>query len=815
VINAFGRWRSVYLFLICATLAAALQAQQNTGGATLGGTVLDPSGKVLPNASVSVRNESNDTVAGTATTDEVGRFSVPGLPLGVYSIEVSAPGFATTKRTGQPLNAGGVENMTISLSVAPLNQTVTVEAVVSLAAESAPAGNTLDARSAKTEIPQSFIQNFTSPVSDYTEVVNIAPGTFGINTNGVGLGQSTTYYRGFADGLYTMTWDGIPFEDTNSPTHHSWAYFPGPWLGGVDFDRSPGTAATIGPTNFGGSINLLSKEIRPDMDIRATASYGSFNTRLFDLQFDSGLFGDDKNSLTTDIHQLLSDGYQTYNYQKRVAGSIKYQHKFNDKTTLTLFFGPVDLWTNTPNFKGPTRAQVALYGDNFLMNGDPNSPYYYGYNFYHVQTDFAYIGLNSDLGSGWKFDNKFYQYRYWNKQNYQNSTTTISATSGVDKLNGYNKFGDIMGLSKETQWGVFRTGIWYEWAYTDRYQIPTDPRTWVDAALPNFHEHFHAQTLQPYAEYEWRATPKLSITAGIKFTDYYMVLNQFADNGKTVGNLNGAQFVTHTANYASWLPSGDVRYRIKSNWTAYAQFGEGNVIPPSNVFDVKNAAVETLPKPTLARTYQIGTVVKFNRWTLDFDGYYIHFQNPYLGVSDSNNGGQEVWYQTGPSHTMGVEAESNIVLGGGFGVYLNATLGQAKYNNTGLWVANAPKNTETIGGTYQKQSWDAGIFYKRIASMWNDNTANSPALNQAIPIDAFNLTNVFVNYTLKDRSHLRGTKIGLAINNLFDHHNIFGVVAANTGTAAVPYTISPNDQLMLLPGRSIMVTLTAGFAPNR
>ena len=99
--------------------------------------------------------------------------------------------------------------------------------------------------------------------------------------------------------------------------------------------------------------------------------------------------------------------------------------------------------------------------------------------------------------------------------------------------------------------------------------------------------------------------------------------------------------------------------------------------------------------------------------------------------------------------------------------------------------------------------------------MWNDNTANSPALNQAIAIDPFNITNLFVNYTLKDRSHLRGTKIGLAINNLFDNHNIWGVIAANAGTAGTPYTISPNDQLMLLPGRSIMLTLTAGYAPNR
>ena len=149
-----------------------------------------------------------------------------------------------------------------------------------MAAELAPSQSTLEARSAKSEISPDFIQNFASPVADYTELLNMAPGTFSVNPNGVGLGDSKTYFRGFADGQYTMLVDGIPFNDTNSPTHHSWAFFPSQFIAGIDFDRSPGSASTIGPTNFGGSINLLSRSVPYTPDIRATASYGSFNTRM-------------------------------------------------------------------------------------------------------------------------------------------------------------------------------------------------------------------------------------------------------------------------------------------------------------------------------------------------------------------------------------------------------------------------------------------------------------------------------------------------------------------------------------------------------
>ena len=86
----------------------------------------------------------------------------------------------------------------------------------------------------------------------------------------------------------------------------------------MDFIRSPGQASNFGPTNFGGSINLLSPDIPQGPDFRVTGSYGSFNTRLLQLDIDSGQFGPgDRSSLSADIHQLLSDGYQTFNYQKR------------------------------------------------------------------------------------------------------------------------------------------------------------------------------------------------------------------------------------------------------------------------------------------------------------------------------------------------------------------------------------------------------------------------------------------------------------------------------------------------------------------
>ena len=329
--------------------------------------------------------------------------------------------------------------------------------------------------------------------------------------------------------------------------------------------------------------------------------------------------------------------------------------------------------------------------------------------------------------------------------------------------------------------------------------------------LPNFHEHFITKSTQPFVEYEYRVTRDLSVTAGVKMAQYNMDLTQFADKGKTVGSLNGAPSTFHSALYRSYMPSVDARYKIRGNWTAYAQFATGSNVPPSNVFDSKNAQVAVLPQPTTVKTYQVGSVVKFNRWTLDVDTYYSHFQNAYSSYLDS--AGESYFYQTGPTNTKGAEAESTIQIAGGLSLYLNGTLGSAKYQegkayaNGGLWVANTPKDTEAIGLTYRLKGWDLGYFNKRVGTMYNDNGT----LNQAVKIDPFNVGNLYVNYTIRGDSYLRGTKIRFGVNNLFDNHAIVGVAPATTASN-LP---APGDTLTLLPARSFNVTMTFGYAPLR
>jgi len=683
--------------------------------------------------------------------------------------------------------------------------TATANAInIPASAANAPSQNSLTARSAQSIVGEKFIEDYISPNADFSQVFQMTPGVFSYSPNGPGLGDTKTYFRGFQDGDYTIAFDGIPFQDTNSPTHHSWAFFPSQFLGGAVVDRSPGTAAMVGPTNFGGSINLLSRNFDPQPHNSVSASYGTWNTTLVNGELQTGAFGPGGSSnLIVNAHAMNSDGYQTFNDQQRQGISVKYQFAVSENTTLTAFGSRIDLQANTPNTKGPTRAQVAQYGDNYLLSGDPSQPNYYGYNAYHVTSDFEYLGLVSNLGNGWKLDDKLYTYYYHNKQFYNGST--ITKTSATDKLNAYRTNGNILRLTQESSFGTFRTGLWSEWPNTYRYQIPSDPRTHIDASLPNFRESYNTKTSQPFAEYEFNVTSDLHITPGIKYSSYEQRFTQYADNGKTVGSLGGAPFIKHTADYDTWLPSLDVHYFLDRHWSVYAQYATGDEIPPTNVFDVKNANVTVQPKPVKNKTFQVGTVWQSERLSVSADAYDIKFDNAYSSFTD--NDGNTTWYSNGKSVAKGVEAEANLIVGWGFSVYANATLSSMKYDDgpsQGQWVANAPDNTETLGINYEDGPWNIGGYAKRVGRLYNDNGAT----HEAVKIDPFVITNLFINYTI-DHSPIwpRPMKVQLGFNNLFNQHSIVGVNPASTKTSVA----APGDVLTLLAERSVSLAVKADF----
>ena len=108
-------------------LALAVPAARAQSTATVQGTVTDPTGAVVPNATVKVANTATGDTR-TVQTDSSGNYQVSSLIPGPYTITVSASGMQTRQLTGITLNVNVTATQNVTLTVGSTQQVVNVQA---------------------------------------------------------------------------------------------------------------------------------------------------------------------------------------------------------------------------------------------------------------------------------------------------------------------------------------------------------------------------------------------------------------------------------------------------------------------------------------------------------------------------------------------------------------------------------------------------------------------------------------------------------------------------------------------------------------
>src|SRR5947208_17082549 len=105
--------RFATLFVLLVVVSAVVFAQAPVG--IISGTVTDPSGALVPNASVTINDKATGGTRSLAANAE-GLYSAPALPAGEYEVRVEMQGFRTTVRDAQVL-AGSTTTVDIVLQV--------------------------------------------------------------------------------------------------------------------------------------------------------------------------------------------------------------------------------------------------------------------------------------------------------------------------------------------------------------------------------------------------------------------------------------------------------------------------------------------------------------------------------------------------------------------------------------------------------------------------------------------------------------------------------------------------------------------------
>src|SRR5262245_23274883 len=116
--------------LVCAVFVPRIGWSQ-ANSATFHGTVTDPTGALVPRASVTLTNEDTQAALVT-TTGDGGDFAFTFVPAGVYTLRIELRGFKSHTSTGIRLTAGQQARQSFALEVGEVTETVTVEGAAQL-----------------------------------------------------------------------------------------------------------------------------------------------------------------------------------------------------------------------------------------------------------------------------------------------------------------------------------------------------------------------------------------------------------------------------------------------------------------------------------------------------------------------------------------------------------------------------------------------------------------------------------------------------------------------------------------------------------
>ena len=683
----------------------------------------------------------------------------------------------------------------------------------------APTQASLDATQPQSVITREFIESSVAPTAEYSRVVNVAPSMSGDSANGPGLSETKSTMRGFSDDQYNITFDGIPWGDTNNPAHHSTSFFPASVIGGAVVERGPGNASNLGFATFGGTISLFSKKPNEVRSASVFGSAGTWNTSLAGVGYESGRlkeWGDA--TLQLNYQHLQSDGYLAGNNIRSDNVAIKFTQPVGSSSMLTAFAtGNKIHYTQNDNSKGPTLAQVAQFGKNFSLNDDPTSFNFTGFNHTTKDTDFDYLKLQTEWGDNWSTDASIYTYAYNNQTISSTDPTGLTAPGtkigpagnkdipGIDKQNKYRVYGTILKATKEWNAGLLRLGAWLEKSDTDRHQYDIDltlgnirdPRETKPAPVQNpsvlFDQQSTIKNTQPFVEFEWAAAEGLTVTPGAKLVNITRSVDAVVNQTTRVPQNT-------SVDYRTTLPFLTVNQQFGNGMAVYAQYAKGFQIPDLKTFYIANPNNNS-SEPQQSTNAQFGVVGKSRNLVWDLDVYHIKFTNKL--VSNGLGGTAAAFLNIGGATYKGVEGQVTWMVIPSLALYANGSVNRATASDTGKTISNSPEMTAALGAIFSEGPWTSSLIYKRTGAAYQQDYSSNPATYEYYKVKAYNNVDYGISYTfLQPGFGARALKLQLNFFNLLNKQEV---------TSISPGKVLAGDQYTFQAPRSVQVSMKADF----
>ena len=717
---------AVLVLVACLAIVSPLAAQ------TLSGQVTDADTGAPLRARVDVVGSQQ-----SVTGDETGRFTVTTGNTPRVTLAFSLPGYYV-----QRIQVDVATTSTIEVRLSPI---VSVNDRVEVTATRARDG--IDPVSF-TNVPKERVAEAYWAQDPAMLLAQVVPGFYATNDSGNGIGYSYFSIRGFGQARTRVMLNGAPLNDAESGE----LFF----IDLADFMSTSGDVqvqrGVFGLSGLGGAVDITTALPSVTPAFNVSAGTGSYNTRRFSVNWDSGLV-DGRWAMSARYSKITTDGYRDqswvdmWNYYLALA-----RYGERSRLQVILFGGPEQTHLA---YEGVSRDALEgrVTGDRdrdrranpIAYSGEIDNFFQPHYQLVHDVdlTDSTHLSQTAYLFQGDGYYDQFRARRSLLEYNLPNVSlpdgTVIKKTDLVRRRNVDEWDAGWVPSLKHTA-GRWTLGLQGEVRIHRAHHEGTV--TWAQDYPAGFapSQHYYdyrtgKETFSVAGDVRFAAHPRLSLSGGLQATRHRYTL--FDDRMKGVGLSPTYNFVMPRAGAVFTLgPSSNVYARVargmrepffRSIYDPQDYYATPVALDPEDVWNVESGVSVTKP-----------------RWRARGNLFWMNFINEvvYAGALDDN--GVPIYGNGARSRRLGAEVDGSVTiaphveLDGALTLSRNTFTryrefdfegGSAVYD--GNRIAGFPDVMASVSVRGEWRGARASVSLRRVGRFYLDNTQDSGRVNDA------------------------------------------------------------------------------------
>lgn len=627
--------------------------------------------------------------------------------------------------------------------------------------------------------------------ADIPTLINSTPSVNTYSDNGLGIGYSYFRLRGMDQTRINTTVNGIPVNDPeNMGVYFNNFADLASSAESIQIQRGVGTS-TNGAASFGGSVNILTRNLSNKQSTSVSLGYGSFGSSRATIEYQSGLI---KNKLAIygRLSNLQTNGYRD-NSGAQITSYMLSVGYFWKKAVLklNLFGGYAENHLAYNGIDAATLASNRTF--NPLVNNEQDA---FKQTFYQLQYSYN-INSKSNITSSAYFVRgeapKFQYYgnfanEYLNLPTYINGKDTLSTSNAMTsyRLNQYFVGAFVNYQYKNGKWDLmanihanaFKNEHFLEVQTIDTYNPMFRP------GQNAFFNTGYKNEISGNLKLNYSVTSKTSAFGDIQVRNVSFNYAPQIMQYRTVYGLNNDNLLVENMNWTFVNFRLGVRQQLNENISAYAMFGRSNREPArvdyfkdehpySNIkqSDIKHETVND---------YELGATYKNKHLVFNANLYYMDFENQIASTGSLNSYGVAINTNVGASVRKGIELDGVWKINKMFWLTHSSSFSQNTISKIDLHYSDATTLADTVitkndavtalspsviinqGIRVIPLTWMyAELNYRYVSMQYLDNSSNSGA-----SIPDYNFIDFKMGLSLKKFIKVGEPSISFLVNNL-------------------------------------------------